>query len=402
VSSIMPRNATRDAILILSLFIILVIGGVLFLRKAPAPKPPYHPQAKAAGGTLVLWRWLEQMNYQVQTLPAGTTDLPGEVDVAIFFPGREAFSAEDAEMLHDWAAAGHTLVLVDLLPDEALSEQFGVWEQRSTETLLVPQLFQDLPLLPQAPATLTAPILTDQRLDISDAPDTLPVLSHHLRTKNYPVAAVQTVGDGVVWHLAPQAAPTNEALQGEMGYLVPALLRSVPEGGVILMDLYHPLAVPENVIRPARKLTLAGYFFRTAWGRATLLAGLMLFLFLLLQGRRLGPPLPAVRETRRREAAEYVQALAWLKQRAHQRKAVARYQHQRFRAGLANAWHIDAGLPAAEFIIALQRSDAPPSPELLQRIEQTLTGLDAAPSESDLVRLAAEAGEILHEAGHHS
>ena len=394
----MTGRIHRKNLLYLLLLILLIAGGVLLARRMPAFHPPYHPQSKAANGTLVLWRWLERMGYQVRRLPETPAAEPPEADMILLFPGQKPFSAGDAEMLYDWTAAGHTLVLVGMHAETAIRQQFGVTKSTDAETFLNAYLFQDIPLLPQAPSALKPPLLQNSGLDISDAPDALPALNHHFRNEiTRPAVAVQAVGEGVVWHLAPQAAPTNEALQGEMGFLIPALLRTAPEGGVILMDIYHPLtpASDETAQRSAPQATLPGYLLHTAWGRAALLAGALLLAFLLLQGRRLGPPLPASHEIRRREAAEYVEAMARLKRRARQRNAVARHQSLRLRSGLAGIWHIDAGLPVDDFIDALQRSDDPPSPEQLQRIRALLTGLASAPSEAELVHLAAAVDELL-------
>lgn len=395
----MTRRLNRKTLLYLLLFILLIIGGALLARRLPATHPPYHPQSKAADGAIVLWRWLERMGYQVQRLPKTPATTPPKADMIILFPGRASFSGGDAEMLYDWVAAGHTLVLVGMQAETAIRRQFGVTHSAATGIPLKPYLFQDIPFLPEAPSALKSPLLQESGLNITDAPDSLPVLNHHFRSEiTHPAVAVQAVGEGVVWHLAPQAAPTNEALQGEMGYLIPALLRTAPVGGVVLMDIYHTLTpTPDEPASATPKTTLLSYILHTAWGRAALLAGVLLLVFLLLQGLRLGPPLPVSHEIRRREAAEYVEAMARLKRRARQRRAVARHQSQRLRSGLADIWHIDAGLPTDDFINALRRSDDPPSPEQLQRIQTVMTGLASSPSEAELVHLAAEVDEILNQ-----
>ncbi|NOX61058.1 MAG: DUF4350 domain-containing protein [Chloroflexi bacterium] len=391
----MFRRIPWEAILLIGLFVALTTFGVWFIRRESASqwRPPYHPESKEPDGSLVLWRWLERMGYQTRRLPPTGTALPKDVDMIILFPGFEGFSIEDAEMLHDWVAAGHILVLVDI-QDDNLNEQFGVTRRWLTGAEFDPQLFQDLPLLPQAPAALTTTIITDHRFVV---PESLPVLSHRFKRKGFPAVVVRTVGDGLVWHIGPEAAPTNKALQGDIRHLIPALLRTMPPGGVILIDVYHPIMSWDETFAYQRQPTLWSYFYTTSWGRAIALAGVLSFFFLFLQGKRLGPPLPALREVQRREASEYVKAMARLKQRARQRQSVSQYRCRRFRFAIANAWHIDAGLSTHEFVAALRQSDAPPTRDQLQRIEQVLIGMDAISSEADLVRLAAEADAILRE-----
>ena len=390
----MMRYMRRETLIYLILLLVLAAGGVALARRLPWPRAPYHPKSKAANGAMALEQWLKRMGYQVRPLPRTMSQPPADVDMIILFPSHTRVSDANAAMLHDWVAAGHTLVLVDMVNELAIEEQFGLGYARRPGDLFSPRLFQDIPLLPQAPAALNTSMLSAQSFDISRTPGALPALSHRVDGKSHPAVVVQSAGEGVVWHVTAQAAPTNEALQGQMGYLVPAWLRTTPEEGVIHMGLYHPFISDKKPSAPAKE-TLWGYMLRTAWGEAAVLAGALLLIFLLLQGRRLGPPLPVSPEIRRREAAEYVEAMARLKRRAHQRRAVARHQRRRLRAGLAEIWRVDANLPADALIAALQDSDDPPSPQLLRRIEAALSGLESDPSEAELVRLAAEIDAIL-------
>lgn len=394
----MTTGARREIISPLILLVVLLIGGVLLARWLPKYQPPYHPQSKTANGTLALWRWLENMGYQVERLPASISSISQESDMIILFPGTEHVSDEDAAWLYDWVATGHTLVLVDMQTEYALNDQFRTtalgtthFLEQEVEKFGTSTMVQALPLLPQAPASLRPAAKADVGIEMEDE-DALFLVA--LMYHGLPVAVMQQVGEGEVWHLTMQAAPTNQALREDIGYLIPALLRDVPAGGVIIMDIYHPSTAP--ALSPAPQTpTLLHYLLTTSWGWAILLSLLLLLFFLILQGRHLGPPLPAPHQTQRREAAEYVKAMARLKRRAQQRPAVARHQSRRLRTGLTKTWPIDPHLPLPDFIAALQQSESPPSSELLQRIEQTLAGLESAPSEAQLVSLAAQVDDIL-------
>ncbi len=394
----MRRHAPRETLLSLLVILLLLAGGLALGWWISTLRPAYHPQSRAATGTLALKTWLERMGFQVRALPTTMAQPPADVEMILLFPGSTSVTVEDARMLHDWVAAGHTLVLVamnDFILDAQLDlKQTDRFAERIPENS---PLFQDTPLLPDGPASLRPAAPSFQSLK-RDAPAALPVLSQRVGEKRFPAVVVQQVGKGAVWHVAAQAAPTNQALQEDAGYLVIAWLRTVSEGGVILMDLYHPLSpTPAHAFQPGAPGLLA-YLLRTSWGVATLAAATLMFLFLLLQGRRLGPAIPPPRAIRRREAAEYVVAMAQLKQRARQRRTVARHQNRRLRAGLARHWPIDPSLPSEAFITALQEAHDPPSPALIQRIEAVLTALERAPSEAQLVRLAAEVDAILEQA----
>jgi hypothetical protein len=117
--------------------------------------------------------------------------------------------------------------------------------------------------------------------------------------------------------------------------------------------------------------------------------------YLLLQGRRLGPPLVSAAERRRREAAEYVEAMAALSRRANLRGDVARYQAQRLKRGLARRRPLDPNLSDAEFLSRLAYADPPADPDTVAAVSRTLAGLRGSPNEQQLVAFAAQIDELI-------
>jgi hypothetical protein len=230
----------------------------------------------------------------------------------------------------------------------------------------------------------------DAILDLEDAPAAVPLLRSGTGEV---VMAVQTVGEGVVWHLTPGNAFANGGLAAEnQGQLLPPLLRHVPPGGVVVFDTFHQF----GLIRVGEQIrTLQDWVYRTPWGWATLFAVAATGLFLVLQGRRLGPPVVTWSERRRREAAEYVEAMALLSQRAGLAADVAAYQHQRLKRGLARRRPLDPDLPDATFVDRLAASEPPLTPEQAAEVAQTLRALQAKPSAAQLPTLAARVDELL-------
>jgi hypothetical protein len=208
-----------------------------------------------------------------------------------------------------------------------------------------------------------------------------------------PVVAVQAVGNGVVWHLTPSNGMTNGALEfDDHGHFLPAILRTVPAAGVVVFDTYHQFGLSRVGERIA---TLQDWLYRTPTGWATLFAFVAGGLFLLLQGRRLGPAVPSAAERKRREAAEYVEAMANLARRAHISGDVARHHKERLKRGLARRRPFSAGLEDAEFVARLGESEPALPPEQIAEIRGTLQALDSKLSEQDLVELAAKVDTIL-------
>ena len=207
------------------------------------------------------------------------------------------------------------------------------------------------------------------------------------------VVAVQGIGKGVVWHLAPGADLTNLNLQEyDQGELLPALLRSVSANGVVVFDTYHLFGFS----RVGEQIgTLQDWLYRTPTGWATLFTLAVSAVFLLLQGRRLGPPLITVEQTRGREAAEYVRAMAQLHRRAREHAELARHHHSRLKVGLARRRGVRSDLSDEAFLDALQHTAPRLTDEQSGAIRTTLVGLANRPNEEQLVNLAATVDNLL-------
>lgn len=386
---------------IAALVVILLLAALV---TTPPPEPvAYDLDASHPTGLLGLRLWLTELGYDVQRTGGLRFDLPAATDLLFVYPNQLSYSAAEATTLRAWVEHGGTLVLVGpAAEDRELIAAFGV--RVASEQSNGNEQVQVQPLLPEGhrvyPREWYAPGVT---LDLSDAPQAVPVLalaerdSDHAtlieRAASAPVVAVQAVGDGVVWHLAPGVDLTNlnlaEYAQGE---LLPALLRNVPAGGMVVFDAYHLFGfsrVGEQIA------TLQDWLYRTPTGWATLFALVVTSGYLLLQGRRLGPPLVTVAQTRGREAAEYVQAMANLHRRAGEHVEMAQHHHHRLKVGLARRHAILPDLPDDQFLQALERVSPPLSPTLLAAVRTTLTELNNRPREKQLVELAAAVDQLL-------
>jgi hypothetical protein len=135
--------------------------------------------------------------------------------------------------------------------------------------------------------------------------------------------------------------------------------------------------------------------YRTPTGWAAVLALTVTGLYLVLQGRRLGPPVHSTAEQRQREAAEYVHAMAGLMRRARLSDDVAHYQKQRLKRGLAHLRPISADIADVQFVERLRAIDPPIEPEAIAQIRDLLKALDAKPDDRRLVELAAQIDQLL-------
>lgn len=388
----------------LALAALVAILLIAALVTTPPPEPiPYDLDASHPTGLLGLRLWLSELGYAVQRTGGLRFDLPDAADIVFVYPNQLSYSAAEAATLRAWVERGGTLVLVGpAAEDNELIAAFGV--RVASELSYESEQVQVQPLLPEGRRVYRREWFTPGvTLDLREAPQAVPVLAlvdadsdratliEHAASK--PVVAVQSVGDGVVWHLAPGVDLTNlnlaEYAQGE---LLPALLRNVPAGGVVVFDAYHLFGFSRVGERIA---TLQDWLYRTPTGWATLFALVTTGGFLLLQGRRLGPPLVTVAQTRGREAAEYVRAMANLHRRAGEHAELAQHHHHRLKIGLAQRHAILPDLSDDEFLLALNYAAPPLAPTRLATIRTVLTGLNSRPREQQLVELAAAVDQLL-------
>jgi hypothetical protein len=121
-------------------------------------------------------------------------------------------------------------------------------------------------------------------------------------------------------------------------------------------------------------------------------------LFLLLQGRRLGPPLPGPTATRLREAGEYVTALAGLQRRIRQPRVVADHHRHRLKNAVGRLAHAPADLPDGEWLAQVRRADLLP-PSTLEAVSEALAGFAAITTntndEQALIRLIQTTDALL-------
>ena len=109
--------------------------------------------------------------------------------------------------------------------------------------------------------------------------------------------------------------------------------------------------------------------FNTAGGLGVVYSGVIVFLFLILRGRRFGKPL-AVGETHRRVSSEYVHAMTALYQKGDTRREILRQIRDTFRSDLAARWHINPNLESTNFVEEIARRKPIDTDELLRLLTE--------------------------------
>lgn len=393
-----------------------LITTVVYLGTNRQRETPYDLNSGSEQGLLALRLWLDDLGYKVTMTGQERFILVDEraqtingLQLLFVFPGRQQFTEGEVEHLYRWLDRGNTLVIAGDQRDPQLVRRFGVGSRPA-------------PIAPQAGLRVLAPIVSTRSvvlgqlgsapvLELSRVPEAVPVigasgqaplpagqgqlqLTGLGRDDLAVTAAVQKVGNGRIWHLSRHHDLTNATLNEGQGVLVPALLRYLPPRATIIFDTYH-LYGPEGPDQTGPP-TIQTWLATTPPGWAIILSSASLGLYLLLAGRRLGPALPALTDLRRREAAEYVTAMAGLFRRVRARPMVVAYHRRRLVRRLARAFQLAPDRPTDEFLFNLQRQHNGRLTELqLTAIRGLLTELDGQPDEAALVRLVTGVDEVL-------
>ncbi|MCE7982758.1 MAG: DUF4350 domain-containing protein [Caldilinea sp. CFX5] len=387
---IQTGRATGRIQLFLALGLLVVLVAFILVQGEEQAPTPFDPSSTAPTGLRALWLWLETMGYTVERNDGATFAIPPESALLFVYPNQQVYSDDEAEQVRRWVNDGGTLVLVGLtLPEEALRTRFPV-ETGAPVNALFADVDQQQPLFPDLaePIALTENVPT---LDLSNAPTVISILA---TSDGQTTLALQPLGDGVIWHLSLYHSLTNEQLRDpSQATIVPALLRHVPAGGRIVFDTYHlfgPNLTADLAIR-----SLQDWVYGTALGWATLFMAVVTLLFLALQGVRLGPPLPTREELRRREAAEFVTAMANLLRRGQQRAFVATHHKRRLKRALGRALNISPDLADDAFLRQVQQVDDRLSTEEKQQLTAIFQTLTGAADESTLIKTISQVDPLL-------
>jgi hypothetical protein len=201
--------------------------------------------------------------------------------------------------------------------------------------------------------------------------------------------------NGSVVVIATADPLTNAALHDRdvARWVYREILASLPRGGSVAFDESRHASVTPPVSAPVSFRQLA---LESAPGRAALYAAALIFLYRLLSGRRLGPPLPAADPGEAsRTMFEHVQALAGLYRRARQFGYVRDFFAHHYGRAAARSLGVEAGrLSTPEGLASEVRGRGIPA-DLADPLVDALAQVANARSESQLIAAVARADAAL-------
>jgi len=328
------------------------------------------------GGAQALRRYLEAMGARTTTVQ-GDRFAPGDASVLFILAPSEIVSTGDAQALREYVRGGGTVVLageIEILTQPIL-DAFGL----RYSGFAVPGEQRLRGALFSVPPATRVTFDFGRSLALSPRWDPLATDGRGI------TAAATREGKGalvVVGSVAPFIA--GHLGEADNGRFALALAAPAFGGGAVAFDEYH------HGVHPSPDLLAV--IERTWPGRALLFLGAVLFLYLLLGGRRLGPALPLDARPPR-SSLEYVRGFAGLVRRSGHGEIARRRLRRDLHHGLARATGVDPQTPFDRLVAAIEMSDPARAAEA-HMIDRALAG---RLREADLVRSVARIERVIRQ-----
>jgi hypothetical protein len=346
----------RSSVLLLALCVVVIVVAWLKVATERPQLPAGSSYSRQPDGAAALYAWAEAEGSAPVRLEQARVLADTPPRVLLVLQPESVISERERRIFDAVARAGGTLVVagdafaLDLYARE-LDISIESASVASSASTLDGSLTLQIDTLEHVNAADAAPLL------VTPLGDSVAIRKPHLQ-------------GWVVW--LTTAEPLSNA-----GLRDPAAARfvyrhviapSTSSGGLAFDEIHHGY---QPVEAGAEEPSVNQLLFQTAPGQAAVAASVLTFVYLLLAGRRLGPPLPPRRpEEQRRTMFEHVQMLAGLYRRAGQLGTV--------RSTLSR-----------HYTRAQARGTL--SPQADAHLTEALAQIDAARSESELVSSVARA-----------
>ncbi len=362
--------------LVAALALITVLAAAQQTQKVALP--PLSSASTNPDGARALALWLDDLGYTVRDDADNFFRIPQDAHLLLML--EPSIVADDEWGTMDkWVKEGGTLVVAGDGFGTALATRhytFTLDYLDNPAPVLIAQtpLFASPPLTGAANAQVQAYFETPRRDFVT-----------HLAVGSRPVLVSFDLGQGRVILSAAPYAFSNAGLKASGNpALVLNVISAARSSGAVWFDEWH------HGVRPVQAQVVGpeDWLRYTPAGRSLLYVALILFLALLLRGRRFGRPVPLPTEVTRRAPLEYITAIANLGRRAGHRRAVLRQYHHRLKRQLGQRYRLDPTLRDPEYAARLAEYNPGLEAEALRGLLTRLQKSNV--SENEMVQLAAE------------
>ena len=381
------KYLSRDSWLAIGLFLILLLVTIAaaIQQTQEESAPPLASFSSAPSGAKALRLWLEELDYSLNDEPLASFQLPSEASLIFMLEPFPDITENEWQIIDNWINKGGTLMVAG---DGFGSRQAMRHYDVSLNYMINPTtvLTAETPLLASPPietvTVKTRAYLTTQRNDFVT----------HLSAANNPLLLSFKKGEGQVILSATPFPFSNIGLKeaGNPTLVLNLITMTKPSGLVWFDEWHHGQRLDRvQVVGPWDWLRY------TPAGRSLLFVGAVIFIGLVLQGRRFGRSVPLPKDISRRGPLEYITAIANLNRRAGHREAVLRQYRDWLKRGLGQRYRLNPTLPDDQYVKTLAQFNPYLDTEALGKL---LTRLNRAQvSESEMIQLAAEVAHWLKE-----
>lgn len=346
--------------------------------------PALTSYSNEANGARALALWLQALDYPVRRIEGLSFRPHHDACLLFVLSPQQGFAPGEIELLDAWVIKGGVLVLATDRRWTSLLAHFEL-DVDSLSYQKIKEVEPAQPLLLDPPWT-QAQVQT--RTYLSTTRDDVVV---HLTAQDKPVLLSFEHGAGRVFAAATAYPFTNAGLRDAgnarlVHNLVAAACASSDRTQVVFDEFHHGYQTAH---------TLTTWLNTTTQGRSLIYAALVVFVYLLIGGRRFGRPLPPPQTTARRAPVEHIQAMANLFRRGRKRTAILNHYHDRLKRELAHSYRLDPTLADADFVIQLgtYHPDLDQA-ALLKLLQETSQG---RVSEGELIRLTKEVDDWINQ-----
>ena len=324
-----------------------------------------------------LYSVLQALKFRVTKIEAEQPARLDRLDVLFLWQLNEALDAQEIEEIDHFVKDGGTLIVAgDHESLDSLLFDYGLEMRRASKPLKTSRRIPIDPIFPNHPVdeiySITNVAIQSMERDMA------PLFG---RETDYSVVTF-CEGNGRAFFMSCPDIFTYFGLRDERNAtFFYNLMTTLPHRARIgLAELRYYTFDSAETADPLFYL-----LFKTPGGLGFVYIGVIVFLFLILRGRRFGKPL-VVEETHRRVSSEYVFAMTALYQKGNTRPAILKQIRDTFRFDLAARWRINSNLETATFVEEIAKRK-PIDTDELQRL---LTALepDGDISEARLLSLS--------------
>jgi hypothetical protein len=291
--------------------LVIVVGAVLAIVLTPAPAPDNsNPSSYATGndGTYALYQLVGAVGGHAQRLAgSGFASSLRSGSTLVEAAPSTPFNPGQMRGLLRFVRAGGTLLYALDRPaiDAPVLAALGL---REAGSIAGPSWHERLPLGGGPELVVQTGRATGL---VPNGANSLPVLG----PSKSPVAVVESLGMGQVIVVGSEAPISNRLLRDRAdGQFALLALRVRPGSRVLFDEIHHGYTAGDGV---------GELLFGTPLGLAAVLAAVVLLLFLISSGRRLGRPLPPPELMSKRSTDDHLDALAELYARTGDQRALA-------------------------------------------------------------------------------